>query len=160
MFGLDLYQFLLVANAFLVQLILVVHFALRRWRFSLAIRFGPIVYAWSLPSAILSILLIRDGRSWAYWLGGFIFLTWAVYGYCVEYLLKIEWRNSLRWPILVPYVTLYLATVMFYWWPPALIYRPLWYVYAVLFVISTYLNVTSHKIRPLSSSVGEARRPI
>jgi hypothetical protein len=34
---------------------------------------------------------------------------------------------------------------MFYWWPLALISRPLWYIYAVLFIVSTVLNVSSHQ---------------
>jgi hypothetical protein len=139
------YQILFLLNAFLVQLILIVHFTLRKWRFNLAMRYGPIVYALSIPSFILSIFLYNRGVGYSFWLGGIVYLVWAWYGFSVEYILRIEWRNSLRWPILVPYVILYLATVMFYWWPLALIYKPLWYVFAVLFLISTYLNVTSHK---------------
>jgi hypothetical protein len=63
----------------------------------------------------------------------------------VEYVGEIEWRNPIRWPVFGPYVFLYLATVMFYWWPLALVSKPLWYVYAVLFSASTILNVTSHR---------------
>ncbi len=143
--SLDNYQILFVLSAFLLQLILLAHFALRKWRFDLAMRYGPVVYALSLPAAILSLFLLGGGKQWSFWLAGFIFLAWALYGYIIEYVLRIEWRSSWRWPILVPYVTLYLATVMLYWWPLALIYKPLWYVYAVLFLASTYLNVTSHK---------------
>jgi hypothetical protein len=33
---------------------------------------------------------------------------------------------------------------MFYWFPLALIQRPLWFVYAVLFSASSVLNITSH----------------
>jgi hypothetical protein len=66
----------------------------------------------------------------------------------VEYLLHIEWRSPIRWPIFIPYLTLYLASIMFYWWPLATISRPLWYVYAVLFVVSTVLNAASHKGQP------------
>lgn len=51
----------------------------------------------------------------------------------------------IRWPIFGPYVLLYLASVMFYWWPLALVSRPLWYVGAATFLVSTSLNVTSHK---------------
>ncbi len=51
----------------------------------------------------------------------------------------------MRMSIAGPYVFLYLATVMFYWWPLALVSKPLWYVYAFLFMISTILNVTSHR---------------
>jgi hypothetical protein len=35
--------------------------------------------------------------------------------------------------------------VMFYWWPVAILSRPLWTVYAALFVASTLLNIFSHK---------------
>ncbi len=145
MFDLDIYQILFTAFAFLVQLILIIHFALRKWRFDLAMRYGRIVYTLGVPAAILSFILLQAGQPWSLWLGGFIYLAWAIYGYVVEYRLGIEWRTSWRWPVLVPYVVLYLATVMFYWWPLALVYRPFWNVYAVLFLVSTYLNVTSHK---------------
>ena len=43
-----------------------------------------------------------------------------------------------------PYVTLYLSTVMFYWWPLGLIDRRLWFAFLALFIISTILNITSH----------------
>lgn len=152
MFGSDNLEVLFVITAFLFQIILIAHFALRRWRFDLAMRSGPIVYALSVPAAIISVVLALGGEAWAFWLGGFIYLVWAVYGYSVEYLQKIEWRISIRWPILVPYICLYLATVMFYWWPLALIFKPLWYVYAVLFMISTILNVISHKQKPLATA--------
>ena len=96
------------------------------------------------------MVLLLGGKVWSLWLSGFIYLIWAIYGYMVEYVKGIQWRSPARWSILGPYVFLYLAAVMFYWWPLALIYKPLWYVYAVLFIASTYLNVTSHKAkRPL-----------
>ena len=159
MFDLDLYEILFLTSAFILQLILVTHFALRKWRFGQAMRFGRIVYALGIPYAILSIFLLRNGMQWFFGLGGFIYLAWAIFGYTIEYVKRIEWRNSLRWSILIPFVILYLATVMFYWWPLALIYKPLWYVYTVLFLINTYLNVTSHKTGA-SSPVTEARRAI
>jgi hypothetical protein len=145
MSGLENLKFLYVANSFLFQLVLIVHFALRKWRFDTAIRYGPLAYALSLPAAGVSVALLLGGEAWTLWLAGFIYLLWAVFGYVVEYRLKIEWRSPIRWPIFGPYVFLYLATVMFYWFPLALVSKPLWYVYAVLFVLSTVLNVTSHR---------------
>jgi len=145
MSGLDNLDTLFVICAFLFQIILIVHFALRKWRFELAMRYGPLVYALSVPAAAVSILILSGGKSWSFWLGGFLYLLWAIFGYTVEYVKKIEWRSSVYWPVFGPYIILYLATVMFYWWPLALISRPLWIVYAVLFVITTILNVTSHR---------------
>jgi hypothetical protein len=110
-------------------------------------RYGWIVYALSIPAAAVSVLLLLGGRPWTLWLGGFIYFIWAIFGYVVEYSKEIEWRNPIRWPIFGPYVVLYLATVMFYWWPLALIVRLLWYIYAILFIASTVLNLTSHKGR-------------
>jgi hypothetical protein len=145
MFGLDNLETLFVLSALLFQIVLIVHFALRKWRFDLAMRYGPIVYALGIPAAAVSVRLLLGGKTWSLGLSGFLYLAWGIFGYTVEYIKGIEWRNPPRWPVLAPYLFLYLATVMFYWFPLALVYKPLWYVYAVLFVVSTTLNVTSHK---------------
>jgi hypothetical protein len=141
----DALEALFVASAFLFQSILIVHFTLRKWRFELAMRNGWLVYALSIPFTILSIVLLLNGKNWYLWLGGFIYLIWGIYGFWIEYVRKIEWRDPIRWKVFGPYIFLYLSTVMFFWWPLALIYKPLWYVYAILFTISTFLNITSHK---------------
>ena len=146
MSGFDGLEVLFVLGAFLFQAVLIVHFSLRKWAFdSYTQRFGWLVYATSIPAVVVSLLLLAGSMTWSLWIGGFIYLAWAVYGYVVEYVRRIQWRNPIHWPIFGPYVFLYLATVMFYWWPLGNIGRPLWYVYAVLFVISTVLNITSHR---------------
>ena len=145
--GADKLDILFVVTAFLFQIILIVHFALRKWRFEMAMRIGTLVYALSLPAVVISLILWVGGKPWGLWLGGFLYLAWAIYGYTVEFIKKIQWRSPMRWSVGGPYLLLYLATVMFYWWPLATIYKPLWYVYAVLFIISTVLNATSHKPR-------------
>lgn len=145
MFGLGNLELIYVITAILFQVVLIVHFTLRKWRFETAMRYGPIVYALSIPAAIVSIILFTGGMHWGFWLGGFIYLLWAVFGYFVEYIKKIEWRNPIRWSVFGPYITLYLGTVMFYWWPLANISKSLWYLAAILFILSTILNTTSHK---------------
>jgi len=136
---------LFVIWAFFFQIVLVVHFALRKRRFeSYTVKYGWVVYALSIPAAVISIILLLGGKSWSFWLGGFLFLVYAAYGYWVDYVKSILWRKPLRLSILFPYVILYLATVMFYWWPVGLISRPLWVVAAALFAASTILNITSH----------------
>lgn len=145
MITLNSYEMTYIITAFLFQVALITHFALRKWRFDQAIRYGRVVYALSIPAVAVSIVFIFNHQPWFLWLGGLLYLIWAVYGYWIEYVREIEWRNSLRWSVLVPYITLYLATVMLYWWPVAQIYKPLWYVFTLLFISSTFLNVTSHK---------------
>lgn len=146
--GIDSLDILFVECSFAFQMILIIHFALRKWRFGVAMRYGWIVYALSFLAGAISLVLFWGGKPWALWLGGFIYLIWGVFGYFIEYIKKIEWRTPIHWPVFGPYVLLYLATVMFYWWPLALISKPLWYIYAVLLTVSTILNVTSHQISP------------
>jgi hypothetical protein len=136
---------LFVVWAFLLQIALVVHYAVRKPFFeSYTVKYGWIVYALCIPAAIISIILLRGGKSWSFWLGGFFFVIFAAFGYWVDYAAQIQFRNPLRYSIALPYVFLYLATVMFYWWPLGLLSRQLWIVYAILFVIATILNITSH----------------
>lgn len=133
-----------IATAFVFQIVLLIHFALRKWNFEFAMRYGFIVYFLSLPALVVSLVLLSRGVSWSFWLSGILYVAWACFGYIVEYVQKIQWRNPIRWSIFLPYVVLYLATVMFYWWPIAEISKALWFVYAVLFVLAMLLNLTSH----------------
>jgi hypothetical protein len=136
---------LFVVWAFFFQTVLIVHFALRKRLFeSYTVRFGWIVYALSIPAVVLSIVLLVAGKGWSFWLGGFLFLVYAVFGYWVDYVRAIQWRSPLRVSVMVPYVLLYLGAVVFYWWPLGLLSRPLWTVFTVLFVVSTVLNLASH----------------
>ena len=146
MAGMDKQDVLFVVWAFLFQIALIVHFALRKWAFGVVESYGWITYALGIPAAIVSVILLSGGKDWSLWLGGFLCLAWAILGFTVEYALGItDWRGPVvRWEILIPYVGLYLATLMFYWWPLANIGRPLWFVATVLFIVGTVLNIASH----------------
>jgi hypothetical protein len=129
----------------LLQIVFIIHFAVRKPFFeSYTMKFGWIVYALCIPAAVISIILLRGGKSWSFLQGGFLFVAFATFGYWVDYVAQIQFRNPLRLSVLLSYIFLYLATVMFYWWPVGLLSRPLWFVYAVRFVIATVLNITSH----------------
>ena len=142
---LDSLDKLFVVWAFLLQITLIIHFAIRRpFLESYTEKFGWIVYALCIPAVIISIILMRGVKSWSFWLGGFLFLIYAAFGFWVDYVAQIQFRNPLRISIVIPYVFLYLATVMFYWWPLGRLSRQYWFAYAILFVISTILNITSH----------------
>ena len=141
----DTFEALFIITAILFQLILIIHFAMRKWRFSLAMRLGWIVYALSIPASLVSVILLVSHQPWYFWIGGFLYLIWGGYGYWIEYIQEIQWRNPPRWHVLGPYLVLYFSTVMFYWWPLAKISKSFWYVYTVMFIISTILNVTSHQ---------------
>ncbi len=146
MVGLDALEILFILWAFFFQTVLIVHFSLRKWAFeAYTMKYGWVVYALSIPAVIVSLFLLLGGKPWALWLAGLIYLVWGVYGYTIEYTRRIAWRNPIRWRIFGPYLFMYLATVMFYWWPLGLISRALWYAYVFLFLLSTWLNITSHR---------------
>jgi hypothetical protein len=145
MFGLDTLDSLFVVFAFLFQTILIIHFAVRRWDFDTAMHFGPFVYALGIPAMGLSLVQIAAGKPWTLWLAGVLCAVWGLFGYYVEYVRHIDWRAGGHAAVFAVYILLYLATVMFYWWPLANLYRPLWFAYAVLFVAATILNVMSHR---------------
>ena len=130
--------------AFLFQLLLIVHFSLRKWRFEVVQRYGWLFYTLGVPSLILSLILAAGGLSWSFWVGGVLQFVWSLYGYRVEFVRRIQWRNPPVWRVFWPYVILYLAVNMFYWWPQGLIDRRLWFAYGGLFVLSTILNISSH----------------
>jgi hypothetical protein len=142
---LDKYDRLFIITAFAFQILLIVFFFIRKNSPETAIRYGWIVYALSLAALVISALIFRGGMPIWFWLGGVLYGIWAAFGFSVEYLLGLGgWRDPINWIILIPYVLLYLATIMFYWWPVGMLSRPLWYVYAGLFALSTWLNISSH----------------
>ena len=145
MFGLKKLDALYVVWAFLFQVALIIHFAVRKRFFeTYTLKFGWIVYALCIPALIVSLILLRAGKPWYFWLGGFLCLLFAIFGYYIDYIRQIPWRSPIVPGIMFPYITLYLATIMFYWWPLMRINRTFWVVYAGLYVISTILNITSH----------------
>ena len=144
MSGLDKFDTLFVVWAFILQICLIVLFAIRKTNLDWILRNGWIFYLLCIPALLVSVMMIRGGKPFSFWLAGFIFLVWAILGFTVEYLFIIPWRSPIVYPIFIPYVILYLGTIMFYWFPVGILNRPLWYLYAVLFAVGTYLNVTSH----------------
>lgn len=136
---------LFVAWVFIFQIVMIIHFALRKRAFSTyTLHYGWLVYALAIPAVLISVILLLGKESWSFWLGGFIHVIWALYGYRVDYVKKIPWRKPINHSVFWPYVTLYLGTIMFYWWPLGLISREFWLVYTGLFIFGTLLNITSH----------------
>ncbi len=135
---------LFIFTAFTLQIIFILYFALRKWSFESAMKYGWIIYALAIPALIISFILWKNGKAWSFWIGGLLLAAWAIFGYFVDIARPISWRSPVYLPVLIPYVLLYLSSMMFYWWPVGMLSRPLWYVYAVMFLISTALNITSH----------------
>ena len=83
--NLDKFDRLFVFWAFLFQIVLVIHFALRKPFYeSYTAKYGWIVYTLCIPAVIISIILLRAGKSWSFWVGGFLFLIYAAFGFWVD----------------------------------------------------------------------------
>ena len=142
---LDKFDKLYIIWAYTFQVILIVHFAIRKPLMeSYTLKYGWLVYALCIPAVIISIILMRAGKSWHFWLGGFLFLVYAIFGYYVDYVTQISFRTPFQASVAIPYVILYLATVMFYWWPLWPLSKLLWGGYTVLYIIAMVLNIKSH----------------
>jgi hypothetical protein len=111
---------------------------------SYAKKYGWIIYALCIPAAIISVILLLGGKDWTLWLGGFLFVIYAAFGFWIDFIAKIQFRKPLRLSVVIPYVLLYLAMLMFYWWPLWPISRGLWLIYTILYIIVTILNLRSH----------------
>ena len=57
----------------------------------------------------------------------------------------VAWRSPIHWPVFLPYVGLYLFAQCFYWFPVGALNRRLWFIYGSMFVVSTILNLASHR---------------
>ena len=64
MSGLDRYDRLFAFVAFSMQIVLLVFFALRKWKFDTAMQFGWIVYALAVPAIVVSLVgsFTRSGQ--------------------------------------------------------------------------------------------------
>jgi hypothetical protein len=141
----DKYDRIFVITAFGIQLVLLIYFILRKANFDFALRWGWIVYALTIPALVVSVLMLRSGKSISFWLGGLLLTAWGLFGYIIDIAKPISWRSPPYLPVFIPYVLLYLSAQLFYWFPVGMIQRGFWYFYAVLFVASTYFNITSHQ---------------
>ncbi len=133
-----------IAAALGIQAVLAIFFALRKWDFPFATQVGWIVYALAVPAVALSVALVRRREPWYLVPAGFLYGVWAAFGCTVDIVHRVEWRSPILASVFVPYVTLYIAAQMFYWWPLLKIHRPSWFVFAVLYAVSTFLNMSSH----------------
>lgn len=142
----DLYTGAFVVFAFLMQLLLIAHFALRRWRFDLAMKMGWLYSLLGISGFLLGVALLLAGKPWYMALAGFLTAIWAALGFYVDRVKGIEWRAPICWPVFIPYILLYLGAQMFFWWPLLRIYPPLFYIFMILYIISTGLNAVSHPV--------------
>lgn len=134
-----------VVSAFLVQVLLVLNFAARNWRPALERKYGWVIYALGIVAVLLAIVFAL-GHQPAYaivaWL---LYAVWAGFGFYVDTYRQIAWRSPPRWPVLIPYVVLFIASQFAFWIPLWYVGIGYWAAYTVLYFLNTALNISSHR---------------
>lgn len=144
MAGTALDQGLFVGFALVVQGVLVAFFAARKWNFDLVERYGWFVYALGVPAGLLAGWYIGRSLPWYFFLGLLVFVIWAIYGYWADIYSRLSWRRPVLWRVLIPYIALYLIWQFALWIPLWYIGLVFWWIYTVLYAVSTILNIISH----------------
>ncbi|MFQ5651250.1 MAG: hypothetical protein ACE5IY_15030 [bacterium] len=105
----DIYRSLYVIFALFLQVLLIVHFAVRVWRPGIELQWGWLVYIIAgLPALILGILFIATRQPWYTSAALLIFFVWAAFGYAVDILHPVDWRGApIMWSVFIPYVILF-----------------------------------------------------
>lgn len=80
----------------------------------------------AIPAAIALNDFRRDRAGWRFLLGPALFIAFVVLMLVVEYVLEIEFRSPARPAILVPFVTLFFASIFFMGGPMVRIDRRRW----------------------------------
>ena len=145
-----------VVFAFVVQGLLFLDFAARNWRPELERNWGWIIYASGLAALALGVILLANGSQWTFFAPPLLFALWAALGYSVDVWRPIAWRNPPRWFIFIPYVGLYVVSLILFWISMWFIGMAYWIAFGVLYGLHTALNVYSHRQKSASVS-GEGR---
>ena len=115
------------------QVVLVIYFALTKWHVAGATPVGWLVYGMGIPAVALSVMLLKARKPWYLWTAGFLFAVWAAFGVVVDIIHPVAWRSPMLPSIFMPYVLLYFASQMFYWWPLLKVDRVSWCIFAALY---------------------------
>ena len=135
---------LFILFAFASQALLLFNFAALKWKPEIQHAWGWIVYASGLVALALGFLFLAEAQAWYYWLACFLFAVWTLFGYVVDILRPVNWRNPILWQIFIPYLALYISAQLAFWIPLWSIWPGYWIIYIVLYSVNTVLNISTH----------------
>ena len=102
MFELNVLWMSFVTFAFISQALLIFNFAALKWMPHIQQKWGWRAYSAGLFALLLGILFWVGGPTWYFGLVYALFTIWAAFGYIIEILLPIDWREPIRWQIFIP----------------------------------------------------------
>jgi len=101
-----------------------------------------------LVAAILAVGYLVTGQPWYMVMAYLRYAVWAALGTWVDIVRPIAWRQPPLWPIVVPYATLLVASLLAFWVPLWWVDRTLWVTFGVLYAAHTTINLASNRVTP------------
>lgn len=89
---------------------------------------GLVIAALGVPAAWALVVFMRTGAGWRHVVGPLAFLAFVVLMLAVDHVADVEWRDPVVPAILVPYVTLFFASIVLMGAPMFRIDRRRWLV--------------------------------
>jgi hypothetical protein len=127
------------------NLILIFIFLVRKNNLALLSKFGWIYFLLAIPAIYTIFLVQQEQKTKRYTIFLAIFLAFLAIEVLYDWILKINFRETMDWKLLVPYVALYLSMnygfVVMVWKYDSLL-RGI--IMMSLFVIQIILNIISH----------------
>jgi len=138
-----------VIFAFVFQVLLLADFIIRLFRPGVEIKYGWMLYAFLATAGFLAgTVFLLTRQTWYFSLAFGVLFAWALLGLVVDKLHPVEWRKPVFWPIFLPYVLLFIASLFAFWIPLWYVGMPYWIAYTILYAVHTILNISSHFIKP------------
>lgn len=96
---------------------------------------GYLIILLAIPSILALIGFAHAGADRLHWVGPVVFLTFIVLMAVVDYARPVEFRNPMRYDILVPYLVLFFGAILLMGLPMFRLNRQLWLVTVVTTVL-------------------------
>ena len=130
----------LVNNGFLIVI-----FLIRENHLDLLQRFGWIYFLLTIPAIYAIYLVQKEQKTQRYTIFLGIFLAFLAIEFLYDWILKIPFRETMDWKLLVPYLALYFSMNYGFVGMTWKYYsKPCGVVLLVLFVIQIITNIVSH----------------
>lgn len=89
---------------------LIIVFVLRKYRIDLVQRFGWLYLGLAIPAGYVLVLALQEGSRVEYPIFLAIFLAFLAVEGLYDWVLKLPFRETMDWRLLVPYVALYISS--------------------------------------------------
>jgi hypothetical protein len=89
---------------------------------------GIVMLACAVPVAVALVAFVRARTGWLNWTGPAVYLVFVLLELMVDYVRPVEFRDPMRYQILVPYLLLFFGAILLMGLPMFELNRSLWLV--------------------------------